>query len=60
MRRRALLAGAAAATGALGLGGLYWGRGPAEPVIPDAPLGDERLERRWSAARRAWRDLASS
>jgi pimeloyl-ACP methyl ester carboxylesterase len=51
MRRRTLLAGAAAAVGVSGLGGWYQRRTPAEPVIPNAPLGDERLERRESAAR---------
>lgn len=48
MRRRTLLAGAA---GALTLGGCDRWRAPAEPVIPDVPVGDERLERRESAAR---------
>jgi len=51
MRRRSLLAGTGAAAGVVALGGWYRRRTPAEPVIPDAPLGDERLERRDSAAR---------
>ena len=52
MRRRTLLAGAAAgAAGGVSLGGYHRWRTPAEPVIPDAPTGDERLERRASAAR---------
>lgn len=49
MKRRTLVAGAAA--GVLTLGGYHLWRTPAEPVIPDAPAGDERLERRLSAAR---------
>lgn len=51
MRRRTLLAGAGAATGVLAVSGWYGRRTPAEPLIPDAPLGDERLEHRQSAAR---------
>jgi pimeloyl-ACP methyl ester carboxylesterase len=56
MRRRTLLAGAGAGAGAaagvVALGGALHRRlTSAEPVIPDAPLGDERLERRESAAR---------
>jgi poly(3-hydroxybutyrate) depolymerase len=51
MRRRSLLAGTAAAAGVAALGGWYRGHTPAEPVIPDAPVGDERLEQRASAAR---------
>ena len=51
MRRRTLLAGTAAAAGVAGLGGWYRRRASAEPVIPRVPVGDERLERRESAAR---------
>jgi pimeloyl-ACP methyl ester carboxylesterase len=51
MRRRTLLAGTGAAAGVAALGGWYRRRTTAEPVIPDAPIGDERLERRDSAAR---------
>ena len=51
MRRRTLLAGTGAATGALALSGWYGRRTPVEPRIPDGPVGDERLERRESAAR---------
>src|SRR5689334_2064272 len=50
MRRRTLFAGAGLA-GALALGGYRWRHAPDEPVIPDVPTGDERLERRESAAR---------
>ena len=53
MRRRTLLAGAGIGTaaGVLGLGALRQRFPSAEPVVPDAPLGDERLEQRRSAAR---------
>jgi pimeloyl-ACP methyl ester carboxylesterase len=51
MRRRTLLAGAGAATGVAALGSWFGKRVSAEPVIPDAPVGDERLEQRVSAAR---------
>jgi pimeloyl-ACP methyl ester carboxylesterase len=50
MRRRTLLAGTGAAAGVAALGGWYQRR-TADPVIPDAPVGDERLEQRRSAAR---------
>jgi pimeloyl-ACP methyl ester carboxylesterase len=51
MRRRTLLAGAVAAAGVTSLGALYRNRPPGRPVLPDAPVGDERLEQRMSAAR---------
>jgi poly(3-hydroxybutyrate) depolymerase len=51
VRRRTLLAGAGAAASVAALGGWYQRRGSAVPVIPGAPLGDERLEQRRSAAR---------
>lgn len=52
MRRRTLLAGAGlgAAAGIAALGDRFQSRW-ADPVIPDAPVGDERLEQRESAAR---------
>jgi pimeloyl-ACP methyl ester carboxylesterase len=51
MRRRTVLTAGAVAAAAAALGGVYRARGGAEPVLPDAPPGDERLEQRWSAAR---------
>ncbi|MEV4708955.1 alpha/beta hydrolase-fold protein [Actinoplanes sp. NPDC049316] len=51
MRRRTLLAGAGAAVAIAAAGGYARNRYAAEPVIPDAPLGDERLETRRSRAR---------
>ncbi|GAA3954420.1 alpha/beta hydrolase [Actinoplanes auranticolor] len=51
MRRRTLLAGAGAAASVAALGGWYQRRDSAVPVVPAAPLGDERLEQRRSAAR---------
>ena len=52
MKRRTLLgsAGVAVLATATGLGARRFRNGP-EPVIPDAPAGDERLEQRASAAR---------
>lgn len=53
MRRRTLLAGGAAGAAALGAIGYRLGHPylDAEPVVPRAPAGDERLEQRESAAR---------
>jgi predicted esterase len=50
MRRRTLLAGGGAAAGIAALGSWY-DRRTGDPVIPNAPIGDERLEQRRSAAR---------
>lgn len=51
MRRRTLLA-AAAAVGTTAVVAGFQGREPgADPVIPAAPAGDERLEQRWSRFR---------
>jgi pimeloyl-ACP methyl ester carboxylesterase len=55
MKRRTLLTGvtaAAAGVAAVAAGGYTRLRGTDEPVVPDAPLGDERLEQRESVARR--------
>ena len=49
MRRRVLLAGAAGIAAAAGF--RFFRPVPQEPVTPDAPPGDERLEKRASAAR---------
>jgi pimeloyl-ACP methyl ester carboxylesterase len=49
VRRRILLGGGAAAVAAAA--GYRYFRSPAEPVVPDAPVGDQRLEQRHSAAR---------
>jgi pimeloyl-ACP methyl ester carboxylesterase len=55
MRRRTLITGGAAAalTAAATIGGVRYayGRVYGEPVVPTGPAGDERLERRTSAAR---------
>ncbi len=55
MRRRVLLTGGAALTGGVvltGAAGYRWFRGgPQEINVPDVPPGDERLERKRSAAR---------
>jgi predicted esterase len=51
MNRRTVLATIAATAGVVTAGGLYRRYGGDEPVIPDVPLGDERLEQRHSAAR---------
>lgn len=50
MRRRTLLAGAATA-GVTALVAGYHRDPGADPVIPAAPAGDERVERRWSRMR---------
>ena len=49
VRRRILLSGGAAAVAAAA--GYRHFRPPAEPVLPDAPAGAQRLEQRYSAAR---------
>ncbi|MET8153658.1 alpha/beta hydrolase [Actinoplanes sp. NPDC049668] len=51
MRRRTALTALGAAAAVATLGGVYRGRAATPPTIPDAPLGDERLDRRRSAAR---------
>src|SRR4051812_21831404 len=54
MRRRTLLAGGTGVAGALGATGLWFAPafgGRPDPAVPAAPVGDERLERRMSAAR---------
>ena len=51
MRRRTLLALGATAGAVAGLAGYRSRSGDADPVIPHAPVGDERLERRRSAMR---------
>ena len=54
MKRRTLLTGVTAAAAgivAVAAGGYTRLRGTDEPVVPDAPLGDERLEQRESLAR---------
>ena len=51
MRRRTLLTAAGAIVAVAGAGGYARKRYGAEPVVPDAPLGDERLETRQSRAR---------
>lgn len=53
MRRRTLIAGGAAGLAAAAAGGYHLGRPylDGDPVVPDAPAGDERLEQRFSAAR---------
>ncbi|WP_155371948.1 alpha/beta hydrolase-fold protein [Catellatospora vulcania] len=62
-RRRVLQAAAGVTLGAAVLGGaLLWRRGPddattAAALIPDVPLGDERLEQRQSSARGATVDF---
>lgn len=57
MRRRGLLLGGGAAAVAAA-GGYRWLRPePIPPLIPDAPVGDERLEQRASAARGATVDF---
>ncbi|MEV4642057.1 alpha/beta hydrolase-fold protein [Actinoplanes sp. NPDC049548] len=51
MNRRTLLTGAAAATAVVAAGGYARSWSAAEPVVPDVPVGDERLEQRHSRAR---------
>ncbi|WP_433290624.1 alpha/beta hydrolase [Actinoplanes sp. CA-030573] len=51
MRRRILLAGGVALAGYVGIAGYRARKAESEPVIPDAPPGEEHLEHRWSAAR---------
>jgi hypothetical protein len=51
MRRRILLSTGAAVAAAAGLAGYHTRTGDSTPVVPDAPAGVERLERRWSKAR---------
>jgi pimeloyl-ACP methyl ester carboxylesterase len=51
MRRRTFLALGATAAGVAGMVGYRSRSGQLEPVIPHAPVGDERLERRESDAR---------
>jgi pimeloyl-ACP methyl ester carboxylesterase len=51
MRRRTLLASTAAVAATAGLAGYRLRTDDPEPIVPAAPAGVERLERRWSAAR---------
>ncbi|MFI7599852.1 alpha/beta hydrolase [Actinoplanes sp. NPDC049681] len=51
MDRRTLLTGAGAAVAIAAVGGYARSRYAAEPVVPGAPVGDERLEQRHSPAR---------
>jgi hypothetical protein len=51
MRRRVLLAGAAGIATTVAAGYHYVRPEPQEPIVPGAPAGDERVERRHSAAR---------
>ncbi|PRY33272.1 alpha/beta hydrolase [Pseudosporangium ferrugineum] len=51
MNRRTLLTGAGAAAAVAATGAYLRDRYAARPVIPDVPLGDERLEQRPSRAR---------
>lgn len=57
MRRRGLLLGGGAAAVAAATGYRWLRPEPMPPVIPDAPVGDERLEQRRSAARGATVDF---
>jgi hypothetical protein len=51
MRRRIVLAGAAALATYVGVAGYRTRMAESQPVIPSAPPGEEHLEHRWSAAR---------
>jgi putative esterase len=51
MRRRIVLGSGAAVITAAGLAGYRLRTDDPPPVVPDAPLGVQRLERRWSKAR---------
>jgi len=51
MRRRILLSGAAAVTGFAGIAGYHLRAYYQDPVVPDAPAGEQRLLRLPSAAR---------
>ncbi|MBB4764390.1 alpha/beta hydrolase [Amorphoplanes digitatis] len=51
MRRRTVLTALGATAAIATLGGVYRGRAAPPPTIPGAPIGDERLDRRRSAAR---------
>jgi hypothetical protein len=51
MRRRILLGAAGAAAAAAGLAGYRHRTADAEPIVPAAPAGVERLEQRWSRMR---------